>query len=111
MVGAEFPEFAREQEKWIILQFEYDSIQYPNTDWNFPWSFTIRSKTESDLELIVYVIYVGYHNWIGHVTEMDFDLKGGETKVVSGGDTLPAEIVDQIAYIREIVIDIYIAER
>ena len=111
VVGTEFPQFNREQDKWIIMQFDYDSIQNSKFDWHFPWSLTIRNKTETELELTAYIAYIGYHLWIGHVTETPFVLKGGETKIITGGDILSEAFVDQIAYIREIIIDVYIAER
>lgn len=111
VVGAEFPDSSKEQEKWIITQFDYDSIQDSKFDWYFPWSLTIRNKTETELELTAYIAYIGYHLWIGHVTETPFVLKGGETKIITGGDILSEAFVDQIAYIREIIIDVHIAER
>jgi len=111
VVGAEFPDSSKEQEKWIITQFDYDSIQDSTFDWHFPWSFTIRNKTETELELTAYIGYIGYHLWTGHVTETPFVLKGGETKIITGEDILSDTIVDQIAYIREVIIDVHIAER
>jgi len=111
VVGAEFPDSSKEQEKWIITQFDYDSTQDSTFDWHFPWSFTIRNKTETELELTAYIGYIGYHLWTGYVTETPFVLKGGETKIITGEDILSDTIVDQIAYIREVIIDVHIAER
>ena len=111
VVGTEFPQFNREQDKWIIIQFEYDSIQEPTSEWHFPWSLTIRNKTETELELTAYIAYIGYHLWIGHITNTPFVLKGGETKIISGEGILSDAFVDQIAYIREVIIDVHIAER
>jgi hypothetical protein len=93
------------------MQFEYDSIQEPTSEWHFPWSLTIRNKTETDLELDAYLVYIGYHEWVGHITNTPFVLKGGETKILYGEDILAEAFVDQIAYIREVVIEMYIAER
>ena len=111
VMGVEFPDFNREQEKWIIMQFDYDTIREPMADWHFPWSLTIKNKTETDLELTFYIVYIGYHDWVGHITKTPFALKGGETKTLSGEDILSDALVEQIAYIREAVLVPYVTER
>jgi hypothetical protein len=110
-VGVEFPEFSWKQDKWTILQFHYKEFQAATSEWHFPWSLTIRNETVTDLELTAYILYVGFHNWIGYVSETPFVLIANETMVLSDEDILPDEIVIQMAYIEEINIDIYVAER
>ncbi|MFC1865644.1 hypothetical protein ACFLYB_02895 [Chloroflexota bacterium] len=111
VVGTEFPLFNREQDKWIIMQFDYNTIRDQASDWQFPWSLTIKNKTETDLELTAYIVYVGYHEWVGYVTKTPFELKGGEIKTLSGEDILADALVEQIAYIREAILVPYVVER
>jgi hypothetical protein len=110
-VGVEFPEFSWKQDKWTILQFHYEEFQTATSEWHFPWSLTIRNETIIDLELTAYILYVGFHNWIGYVSETPFVLIANETMVLSGEDVLPDELVIQMAYVEEINIDIYVVER
>ncbi|UCG55056.1 MAG: hypothetical protein JSV32_02230 [Dehalococcoidia bacterium] len=109
-VGVEFPAFSWRQDKWTILQLNYEGFQEATSEWHFPWSFTIRNETETALELTAYILYVGFHNWIGHVSETPFVLNANETMVLSGEDILSDALVTEMAYVEEVNVDIYVAE-
>lgn len=112
VVGAEVSNWVitYDYDRWTVLQFDYDIIHEPGTDWHFPWSLTIKNKTETDLELIAYIIHWGYHNWIGYVSEVPFVLKAGETKNLSGEDIMTDTFVEDMVYYEEVQIEVYIAE-
>ena len=110
VVGAEFPEFSWKQDKWTILQFDYNAVHEPMSDWHYPWSLTIKNETATDLELTAYIIYIGFHNWVGHLTETPFVLKAWETKILTEEDILAEKLVEQIIYIEYMIVEIYIAE-
>ena len=111
VVGAEFPKIPIEYDKWTVIDFDYNVIHEPGTDYHFPWSLTIKSDTETDLELTVYIIHWGFHNWVGWVSEMPFILKGGEIKNLSGEDIFGEIFYEEMIYIEDVQIEVYIAER
>jgi hypothetical protein len=111
VVGAEFPEFSWNQDRWTILQFDYEAIHEVGANWHYPWSLTIKNETTAELELTAYIIYIGFHNWIGHITETPFTLTGGETKTINEEDILSEALVDQIVYIEYMIVEVYVLER
>ena len=110
VVGTEFAMIPLSYDKWTVLQFDYDVIHEPGDDYHFPWSLTIKNKTETDLELTAYIIHWGFHGWVGHVSEAPFILKAGETMSLSGEDVLTETWRDDVVYIEDILIEVYIAE-
>ena len=110
VVGTEFAMIPLYYDKWTIVQFDYDVIHEPGDDYHFPWSLTIKNKTETDLELTAYIIHWGFHGWVGHVSETPFTLKAGETMSLSGEDILTEQWREDVVYLEDILIEVYIAE-
>lgn len=110
VVGTEFAMIPLYYDKWTIVQFDYDVVHEPGDDYHFPWSLTIKNKTETDLELTAYIIHWGFHGWVGHVSEAPFILKAGETMSLSGEDVLTETWREDVVYIEDILIEVYIAE-
>ncbi len=109
--GAEFPKIPIEYDKWTIIHFHYDVVHESGTDYHFPWTLTIRNDTESDLELTAYLIHWGFHNWVGYVSRTDFSLNAGETKTVTGEDILGEAFVENMVYLEDIQIEVYLIEQ
>ena len=110
VVGTEFAMIPLTYDKWTIVQFDYDVIHEPGDDYHFPWSLTIKNKTETDLELTAYIIHWGFHGWVGHVSKTPFTLKAGGTMSLSGEDILTEQWRDDVVYVEDILIEVYIAE-
>ena len=110
VVGTEFAMIPLTYDKWTIVQFDYDVIHEPGDDYHFPWSLTIKNKTETDLELTAYIIHWGFHGWVGHVSKTPFTLKAGGTMSLSGEDILTEQWRDDVVYLEDILIEVYIAE-
>jgi hypothetical protein len=112
VVGAEVSNWVitYDYDRWTVLQFDYDIIHELGTDYHFPWSLTIKNKTETDLELTAYIIHWGYHNWIGYISKMPFVLKAGETKNLSGEDIMTDTFFEDMVYYEDVQIEVYIVE-
>jgi hypothetical protein len=110
VVGTEFAMIPLSYDKWTVLQFDYDVIHEPGDDYHFPWSLTIKNKTETDLKLTAYIIHWGFHGWVGHVSETPFTLKAGETMSLSGEDIMTEAWRNDVVFLEDILIEVYIAE-
>jgi len=96
--------------KWTILQFDYDVIHKQGNDYHFLWILTVKNKTEADLDLTVYIIHWGYHHLIGYVSKTPFSLKAGEIKSLSGEDILGEVFYEEMIYLEDIQIAVYIVD-
>jgi hypothetical protein len=110
VVGDEHPVFSWKQDKWTILQFDYETV-HEASDWHYPWSLTIKNETSTDLDLTAYILYIGFHNWIGYLTETPFTLTTGETKTLTGEDILADVLVQEIIYVEYMNVEVHVAER
>ena len=70
----------------------------------------VVNETETDLELTAYIIHWGFHGWIGYVSKKPFVLKAWETTTLSGEDILGEIFYEEMIYIEDVQIEVYIAE-
>ncbi|UCE97760.1 MAG: hypothetical protein JSV74_00015 [Dehalococcoidia bacterium] len=110
VVGTEFRSIPLEYAKWTVIEFEYDVIHEPGSDYHFPWTLTIRNDTESDLEVHAYLIHWGFHGWVGYVSETSFFLEATETKKISGEDILGEVFYEEMIFLEDVQIEVYIIE-
>jgi hypothetical protein len=108
-VGADFV-IPREYEDWTVDQFSYEVIHQKGGDYHFPWSLTISNYTDRDLGLTAYLVHWGFHGWVGWVSATPLLLKARETKTISGEDTLGETFYEEMLYLTNVQIELYIAE-
>ena len=108
-VGADFV-IPREYEDWTVVQFSYEVIHQKGSDYHFPWSLNIRNDSDRDLKLTAYIVHWGFHGWVGWVSTTPFLLKARETKTLYGEDILGETFYEEMLYLTNVQIELYIAE-